>query len=70
MLTSALNACLWVAAVAPRHDWWMVVGAAFSTSVFVVGLLVGFISPVGARFVWPLAFFGTIITSIVERKKG
>jgi TMEM175 potassium channel family protein len=70
MLTSALNGGLWLNAVAPRSDWWMVAGSAFSTLVFVFGLLVGFFAPQAARFVWPLAFFGTIITSIVEREKG
>jgi uncharacterized membrane protein len=70
MLISATNGCLWLNAVAPRRDWMMLAGAAFSTLVFAVGLVAAFFAPQGPRFVWPLAFLGTFITSSVERKKG
>jgi uncharacterized membrane protein len=70
MLISALNGMLWVFAVAPRGDWSMLLGPAFSTLVFLVGLLVGSLAPAAPRFVWPFAFVGIFITSFVERKKN
>ncbi len=70
MLTSLLNGALWVFAVAPRGDWAMLAGPAFSTSVFVLGLIVGSFAPTAPRYVWPFAFIGSFITSFVERKQN
>jgi uncharacterized membrane protein len=70
MLISALNGALWVFAVAPRGDWPMLAGPAFSSLVFVVGLIVGSFAPTAPRFVWPFAFVGTFITSFVESKRN
>jgi uncharacterized membrane protein len=68
LLISALNAFLWLVAVAPRRDWPLVGGAAFSTVVFVIGLVVSFLAPRFAKFIWPFAFVGLAITSFLERK--
>ncbi|MBV8849665.1 MAG: DUF1211 domain-containing protein [Methylobacteriaceae bacterium] len=65
---SALNAFLWLAAAAPRGDWPMLAGPAFSTLVFVIGLIAGSFAPAAPRFVWPFAFVGSFITSFVEQK--
>jgi uncharacterized membrane protein len=70
MLISALNGALWVFAVVPRGDWRMLAGPAFSTSVFVIGLIVGSIAPAAPRFVWPFAFVGIFLTSLVERHRS
>jgi uncharacterized membrane protein len=70
LLISALNGGLWVAAVAPRGDWSMLAGPAFSSFVFLVGLIVGSVAPTAPRFVWPFAFVGTFVTSFVERKQS
>jgi energy-coupling factor transporter transmembrane protein EcfT len=59
-----------VFAVAPRGDWPMLAGPAFSSLVFVVGLIVGSFAPTAPRFVWPFAFLGTFITSFVEGKRN
>jgi hypothetical protein len=67
---SALNGGLWLAAVAPRGDWAMLAGPAFSSFVFVIGLIVGAVAPTAARFVWPFAFIGSFITSFVESKQN
>jgi uncharacterized membrane protein len=65
---SALNGGLWLAAAAPRGDWSMLAGPAFSSFVFLVGLVVGAFAPTAPRFVWPFAFVGTFITSFVESR--
>ncbi|MEA2860640.1 MAG: potassium channel family protein [Methylobacteriaceae bacterium] len=70
MLISALNGALWVFAVAPRGDWAMLAGPAFSTFVFVIALIVGAVAPTAPRFVWPFAFVGIFLTSLVERKQN
>ncbi|MEA2833203.1 MAG: potassium channel family protein [Methylobacteriaceae bacterium] len=70
LLISALNGGLWLSAAAPRGDWPMLLGPAFSTLIFVIGLVVGSFAPAAPRFVWPLAFVGSFISSSVERKKG
>jgi TMEM175 potassium channel family protein len=70
MLTSVLNGALWVLAVAPRGDWAMLAGPAFSTFVFVIALIIGSVAPTGPRFVWPFAFIGSFITSFVESKRN
>jgi uncharacterized membrane protein len=70
LLISALNGGLWLSAAAPRGDWPMLAGPAFSTLIFVIGLVVGSFAPAAPRFVWPFAFVGSFITSSVERKKG
>lgn len=69
MLTSALNGCLWVFAVAPRGDWSILAGPAFSTFVFVIGLIAASFAPTAPRLVWPFAFIGTFLTSFAERKR-
>jgi len=68
LLISALNGVLWLNVLAPRNDWPMLAGPAFSTLIFVVGLAAAFFAPAAPRFVWPLAFVGSFITSFVEGK--
>ncbi|MEA2838766.1 MAG: potassium channel family protein [Methylobacteriaceae bacterium] len=70
MLISALNGALWVFAVVPRGDWRMLAGPAFSTFVFVIALIVGAVAPTAPRFVWPFAFVGIFLTSLVERNRS
>lgn len=70
LLISGLNGWLWLVAIAPRGDWSMMAGPAFSTVVFVIGLIVGSFAPAAPRFVWPFAFAGIFITSFIERKKN
>jgi uncharacterized membrane protein len=70
LMISALNAGLWLAAAAPRRDWAMLAGPAFSTFVFGIGLIVGAVAPTAPRFVWPFAFIGSFITSFVESKQN
>lgn len=67
---SVLNGGLWVAAVAGRGDWSMLAGPAFSSFVFLLGLIVGAFAPTAPRFVWPFAFVGTFITSFVESRRN
>ncbi|MBV9066470.1 MAG: DUF1211 domain-containing protein [Methylobacteriaceae bacterium] len=70
LIISVLNGGLWVAAVAGRGDWSMLAGPAFSSFIFLVGLIVGVFAPTAPRFVWPFAFLGTFITSFVESRRS
>jgi uncharacterized membrane protein len=70
LIISVLNGGLWVAAVAGRGDWSMLAGPAFSSFVFLVGLIVAAFAPTAPRFVWPFAFVGTFITSFVESRRN
>jgi hypothetical protein len=69
-LISALNAFLWLNAVAPRGDWLMAGGAAFPMLVFIVASIVGLFAPQLPKFLWPLAFVAPIIASYLERKRS
>jgi uncharacterized membrane protein len=68
-LISALNAFLWLNAVAPRGDWLMAGGAAFPMLVFIVASIVGLFAPQLPKFLWPLAFVAPIVASYLERKR-
>ena len=60
-----LNMCLWIAAVGFNRP--QTIGALVPVGVFLLGTATGFVSPVSARYVWPLGFAAPLVTSIVER---
>jgi uncharacterized membrane protein len=70
LVTSTLNLILWLIAVRGRPNWAPLVGAMFSTAVFVVGVICGFVAPHVAPWLWSLAFLGIPISSYVERRQG
>jgi uncharacterized membrane protein len=70
LVTSSLNLILWLIAVRERPNWAPLVGAMFSTAVFVVGVICGFVAPRVAPWVWSVAFAGLPISSFVERRQG
>jgi uncharacterized membrane protein len=69
-LISVLNVFLWLIAVAPHRDWWMVAGSAFSTIIFLVASIVALFSPLLTKFLWPLAFVAPVVGSYFERKRS
>jgi uncharacterized membrane protein len=68
-LIAILNTVLWVIAAAPRRDWTVTAGPAFSAVVFAVAAILGLLVPQLTKFVWPLAFLAPVLAAYFERGK-
>jgi uncharacterized membrane protein len=67
-LISALNVVLWLIAAAPRRDWLMIGGPAFSTLILLLASIVALLAPNVTKFVLPLAFLAPVVSFLLERK--
>jgi uncharacterized membrane protein len=67
-LISALNVVLWFMAAAPRRDWPVIGGSAFSTLIFLVASIVSLFAPHLAKFLWLFAFIAPIVAAFLERR--
>jgi TMEM175 potassium channel family protein len=65
---SSFNLILWVMAAGPRHDWDALGAPVFASIVFAIGIVVAFLSPSDAKYVWPLAFGSSALASYLERR--
>jgi uncharacterized membrane protein len=66
---SLLNLMLWLMALVPRRDWEMLAAPGFAAIVFVVALVVAFVSPSRAMYFWLAAFASPMLAAYLERRQ-
>jgi uncharacterized membrane protein len=66
---SVLNLILWLMAAVPRRNWDMLAPSAFAAVVFVLAILVAFVSPSHAMYFWLAAFASPALAAYFERRQ-
>ncbi len=69
VLIAIFNTLLWVFAVWPRGDWYLIAAPVFSLAIFVVALTAVLIEPSLTRFILPTAFIAPLVASYFENKR-
>jgi uncharacterized membrane protein len=66
---AVLNLILWLMVALPRGDWGILAASMFTAVVFVVAVLVAFVSPRHAAYFWMAAFVTPALAAYFERKQ-